>query len=148
MKLSDPLLHCFMGASEKERAAALAYYYRNRDEVLKRRKARRAARTPEERARDYENLKRWKKTNPRSDSHGLSRNEVAARLAAQGGACACCGAADVKFWHGDHDHATGIFRAVLCNRCNMGLGLFDDEPARLRAAAEYLEHHRKMQSLM
>lgn len=42
----------------------------------------------------------------------------------------------------DHDHTTGQFRGWLCHRCNVSLGLMADDPERLRAAADYLEHHR------
>ena len=38
----------------------------------------------------------------------------------------------------DHNHATGQFRGFLCNACNMGLGLFRDNPKLLSAAIEYL----------
>jgi hypothetical protein len=44
--------------------------------------------------------------------------------------------------HRDHDHETGIFRGWLCTRCNVALGLFEDNPFVLRLAANYLEQGR------
>lgn len=41
----------------------------------------------------------------------------------------------------DHDHGSGRARAWLCGPCNGGLGSFGDNPAILRAAAEYLLRH-------
>lgn len=41
--------------------------------------------------------------------------------------------------HYDHDHTTGLFRGWLCPQCNRAIGLMQDDPQRLRKAAEYLE---------
>lgn len=75
--------------------------------------------------------------------YGVSLEQYEAMMAAQGGVCAICGTSD---WpgkdnrpHVDHCHETGKVRGILCGPCNNGLGNFGDDPARLRAAAAYLE---------
>jgi len=39
----------------------------------------------------------------------------------------------------DHCHKTNIVRGMLCNRCNMGLGHFKDDPMLLELAKVYLQ---------
>ena len=67
-------------------------------------------------------------------------------LEEQGGVCAICKTAPAV--HVDHDHATGAVRALLCFNCNGGLGQFKDDPAVLRAAAEYVTFHTLSQQLI
>jgi len=76
-------------------------------------------------------------------TYGMTRRELAELREAQGDRCAICGAAEPQ--HLDHDHETGSIRRLLCQRCNHGLGLFRDDPGVLRAAAEYVEEHRRRQ---
>ena len=63
-----------------------------------------------------------------------------AMLAAQGGVCAICGnPPKTRRLHIDHDHKTGKVRGLLCFQCNrFTLGKYA-KPAKLRAAADYLE---------
>jgi len=81
-----------------------------------------------------------------SRCHGLTPVELRVVLERQGGVCAICKTDKPgrRGWQGDHDHKTGQFRAVLCNRCNMGAGMFRDDPAALRAAAAYLDRHASL----
>ncbi len=85
---------------------------------------------------------------------GMTVEEYEAKLAEQGGACALCGRKPQDGFKADggrmpalsrdHDHKTGVWRDLLCGPCNQGLGLFQDDPALLRAAAGYIERHRSV----
>jgi hypothetical protein len=72
----------------------------------------------------------------------LERLEYDFMVLDQGNQCAICGEEPKNYdRYGlvvDHDHATGEVRGLLCNRCNMGIGLFDDDQAKLSNAARYV----------
>lgn len=80
--------------------------------------------------------------------YGTTPEVVTQAFADQKGLCAICGRPPVVNKRGglhvDHDHSAKKFRALLCNNCNLMLGHAKDDPARLRAAADYLEKHRKL----
>lgn len=77
--------------------------------------------------------------------YGMTAAEFDAKLAAQGGGCAICGGEPGGRWkrrlHVDHNHQTGAVRGLLCHGCNVGIGSFAEDPARLLAAIEYLKKH-------
>jgi hypothetical protein len=71
---------------------------------------------------------------------------IAAMEEAQGSKCAICGCTRpggrfAKFVM-DHCHKTMLVRALLCNRCNMRLGRWKDDTARMRAAAIRFQNTR------
>lgn len=72
--------------------------------------------------------------------YGLEAGEYDGMMEAQGGVCAICGQPPTskRGLVVDHDHATGQQRALLCGRCNIGLGKFRDDPELLDVAAAYL----------
>lgn len=74
--------------------------------------------------------------------YGITLAEYDWLVEQQEGRCAIClvdaPGRGSDIWHVDHDHDTGEVRGLLCNRCNPGLGFFQDDPDRLELAARYL----------
>lgn len=56
----------------------------------------------------------------------------------QQGLCGVCSVIMTKPFV-DHDHSTGKVRGLLCQKCNILLGMASDDPHRLQAAIVYLE---------
>jgi hypothetical protein len=107
------------------------------------RRGRRAARKHFENAR---RRRRWATDQDFRDKHrarryGLTLQDYRAILERQGNACGIC-KAPAKPLCVDHCHASGKVRGFLCRGCNLGLGNYHDDPARMRAAAAYLEAAR------
>lgn len=94
--------------------------------------------TPEHRAR-------WRR-NKLASRFGITAERYAEMLSEQEGVCASCGRAEtVNGNHGsvkalavDHDHETGDVRGLLCQACNLALGVLGDDPARLMGLAAYV----------
>lgn len=99
------------------------------------------------RERSLANKRAWKLS-----IYGLAPADYERLLASQGGACAICHTKDVHRRKGDrefsvdHCHETRSVRGLLCHHCNVGLGHFFDNPDLMRAAAEYLDQHKKKRS--
>lgn len=74
----------------------------------------------------------------RAQKYGLNAEQLA--ILDGGVPCEICGD---KARAVDHCHRTGIVRGFLCHPCNMAIGQFKDDPAKLRRAAEYLEKARR-----
>jgi hypothetical protein len=81
--------------------------------------------------------------------YGVSPTWYAETLQRQGGGCAICGDGPGKRrLHVDHDHShcaadracPECVRGLLCSKCNSGIGMFNEDADRFRAALAYLEN--------
>jgi hypothetical protein len=75
----------------------------------------------------------------RQRKYGLSRADFEALVSQQSGCCAACHSPFTQTPHVDHDHGTGAIRALLCYGCNIAVGVCNENPEQLRAAADYIE---------
>lgn len=148
---------------ERRQEYARQYYLKNRERILEREREHQAS--PEYRAKKVEAATRWAKANPdrvranqrrswAKKKYGLTLEEYEAIIAR---GCAVCGTHDGRIVGRrgnlggtiearlclDHDHANGKVRDALCHSCNTAIGQMGDDPTRLRAAADYIEKHRK-----
>ena len=139
---------------------------RKNREQMRRWRANNPTKALEHSRKTRQNVRRWRANNPekqrehnrkydrnnrerRREKHfrltyGITLAERDAMLAAQGGVCAVCRCTEpgtIIGWHVDHCHATGKIRGILCHHCNVALGAAKDDPARLRALADYVEKH-------
>jgi Recombination endonuclease VII len=72
--------------------------------------------------------------------YGMTIADYEALLARQNGVCRICKTKPAgRRLAVDHCHLTDTIRSLLCNNCNLGVGNFKDNPARMREAADYLE---------
>lgn len=111
--------------------------------------------TLEKRARAVSRAAAWAIRNPTKAfanllayNYGISYQQYSDMWDAQSGRCAICSrqllsGKGTGSAHVDHDHATGVFRAILCMGCNIGIGKFSEDPGRLESAAAYLRKHGK-----
>lgn len=84
--------------------------------------------------------------------YGLSQAEYDKQLESQGEVCLIClrPPKEVGKLHVDHDHGhcgpnkscAACRRGLICKSCNVSLGAFDDDIARIIRAAEYLKSYK------
>ena len=75
--------------------------------------------------------------------YGITTDDFDRMLKDQGYKCKVCGSkraarSRFNFFHVDHCHDTGKVRGLLCGRCNISMGAFNDDPNLLEVAASYL----------
>lgn len=84
--------------------------------------------------------KQWRLLN----LYDLSIDQYEQMIDEQDNQCAICHVSFDEYQpHVDHDHETGDVRALLCTKCNTGLGQFQDSPELLQNAIDYLAQFSK-----
>lgn len=75
----------------------------------------------------------------RKHLYGLTPDSFESLLVSQGGVCAICqGPPGKRGWVVDHKAGTNVARGILCNSCNVAIGLLKENPEVLQAAISYL----------
>lgn len=120
------------------------YYKERKEHAAATQKAWRESQTEEERERRSEmayntHLRR---------QFGIDRTEYDELLVSQEDGCAICGrsssgSSQFKRLVVDHDHTTGKVRGLLCDPCNRGIGLLQDDPSVIQKAIDYLNKHKE-----
>ncbi len=74
--------------------------------------------------------------------YNLTEKSYAKLLCSQDNSCAICTAnlesLNSRQVHIDHNHSTGRVRGILCNKCNQGLGLFNESILLFKKAVYYM----------
>lgn len=114
------------------------YYEMNKDKIKAKNK------------KYYQENKDRFKDNILNQLYGISLDEYMTLLEQQGGVCAICGQPETRTLKGDisalsvdHNHTTNTVRGLLCSRCNLAIGNFNDDVELLKASIAYLEAHHE-----
>lgn len=90
------------------------------------------------RASHKEKVKKWVTEASMKTLYGINQAQYDAMFINQKGVCAICKRPDKRRLSVDHDHETKKVRALLCGKCNRGLGFFEDSHFLLTKASQYL----------
>ena len=75
--------------------------------------------------------------------YGITQAQYDQMVVDQNGLCKVCSRPGINRWNNqlvvDHCHSTGKVRGLLCDKCNKGLGSFEDKIEVLEAAVQYLK---------
>jgi hypothetical protein len=129
-RLAFPERYSAHNKSPKGRARHARYRANNHETVIARTKA--WHKSPAGKAHQArQNLK---------NKHGLTIAEFFELVRLHDNRCDICRKefSKARKPHIDHDHETGQRRGLLCRGCNFAIGLLEDDPELLMAAAKYL----------
>jgi len=78
--------------------------------------------------------------------YGLTLEEYNTKLKKQKSVCLICEKKDRKTLSVDHNHKTKKVRGLLCQKCNTGIGMFQDNIKLLKQAIKYLRNYNEITS--
>jgi hypothetical protein len=86
-------------------------------------------------------LRRWQRSEAnvkkaRLSKYGITQQDWDELAERQKHKCAIC--LRLRKLHVDHDHDTGKVRSLLCSQCNVGIGMFGEDPKVISRARLYL----------
>jgi hypothetical protein len=122
---------------EEKQAAGGVHNARKRTEINARRRARYAT-DPDYREKVIAGVRKNRRKATLM-KYGMSCRDYEELLAQQGGGCATCDRDFTPPLCVDHCHQTNEVRGLLCAKCNLGLGHYDNDPVLLRNAADYID---------
>ena len=135
---------------KKENAASNAYRERNRENINTKQRLKYAT-DPEYRAKVLAGKSRNRRKRQLA-IYGMSLRDYDERLAQQQGACLICKRTFAYPLCVDHCHEAREVRSLLCIKCNLGLGHYEDNPVFLRNAAnlmdDWLRRHPELRKRM
>lgn len=125
-----------MSQRQKQRESNKKSYYKHREKRLANQRSKRKLGL----------LKNYYKLNPDKYKNrmlyinfGITGEEYNNLLSAQNSLCAICNKPEkVKRLAVDHNHESLKIRGLLCQKCNRGLGMFNDSKDLLAKAIHYL----------
>lgn len=137
-------------------------FHRNNYERAKKYRIKYMAKDPEKYKKiARENAANWRKKNPEKykeilknywaknkekclylKRYSISKEDFQNILKKQNNVCVICKNKDERSLSVDHDHKTNKNRGLLCRKCNIGLGFFNDDIKLLKEAIKYLESYK------
>lgn len=104
------------------------------------------------------NMREWKANNRDKISrykwkrrYGITEEQYKEMYISQNGKCAICGKEETARHNTsnkvlklavDHCHKSGKIRDLLCQKCNRGIGKFDEDPELFEKAKQYVTKHQ------
>lgn len=137
--------YCFKN-KDKKSTISKKYYQQNKDLIINRtheyyniNREKILQKTREKYHRDPITYLKRSRKNFLKKNFNITPEDIKRMKFNQNGLCKIC--KKNKAIHLDHNHKTNKIRAILCTKCNFGIGLFNDNIEILLSAIKYLKEY-------